>query len=243
LVIKNLSAFYGNIEALRAVDLWVRTGKITTIIGANGAGKTTLLRAISGLIPTRYGEILYFGKDIANLEPYRIVKLGISHVPEGRQVFGTMTVEENLELGAYLRSRRRQAAEIKRDLDFVLEVFPALKDRKSQLAGTLSGGEQQMLAIGRGLMSRPRLLLLDEPSMGLAPLVIKDIFACLKRLHEEGLTILLVEQDAQIALSLSDYAYVMRAGKVRLEGESVELLESDDIRRIYLGDEQTAEGG
>lgn len=243
LVIKNLSAFYGNIEALRAVDLWVRTGKITTIIGANGAGKTTLLRAISGLIPTRYGEILYFGKDIANLEPYRIVKLGISHVPEGRQVFGTMTVEENLELGAYLRSRRRQAAEIKGDLDFVLEVFPALKDRKSQLAGTLSGGEQQMLAIGRGLMSRPRLLLLDEPSMGLAPLVIKDIFACLKRLHEEGLTILLVEQDAQIALSLSDYAYVMRAGKVRLEGESVELLESDDIRRIYLGDEQTAEGG
>jgi branched-chain amino acid transport system ATP-binding protein len=242
LVIKNLSAFYGNIEALRAVDLWVRTGKITTIIGANGAGKTTLLRAVSGLIPTRYGEILYFGKDIANLEPFRIVKLGISHVPEGRQVFSSMSVQENLELGAYLRSRRSQSREIRQDLDFVMEVFPALKDRRGQLAGTLSGGEQQMLAIGRGLMSRPKLLLLDEPSMGLAPLLIKDIFACLKRLHEEGLTILLVEQDSKIALSVSDVGYVMRAGKVRLEGEAADLLRSDEVKRIYLGDEQALEG-
>jgi branched-chain amino acid transport system ATP-binding protein len=242
LVIKNLSAFYGNIEALRAVDLWVRTGKITTIIGANGAGKTTLLRAITGLIPTRYGEILYFGKDITNLEPHNIVKLGISHVPEGRQVFTTMSVEENLELGAYIRNRHKQSREIRKDFIFVYDVFPVLSERKSQYAGTLSGGEQQMLAIGRALMSRPKLLLLDEPSMGLAPLVIKDIFTCLKRLHEEGLTILLVEQDSQIALSVSDFGYVMRAGKMRLEGEAAELLNSDEIRKIYLGDDQIGEG-
>jgi branched-chain amino acid transport system ATP-binding protein len=242
LVIKNLSAFYGNIEALRAVDLWVKTGRITTIIGANGAGKTTLLRVITGLIPTRYGEILYFGKDIANLEPHRIVKMGISHVPEGRQVFSTMSVKENLELGAYSLNRRKQAREIRDDFAFVYEVFPLLGERESQYAGTLSGGEQQMLAIGRALMSRPRLLLLDEPSMGLAPMVIKDIFTCLKRLHEEGLTILLVEQDAQIALSVSEFGYVMRAGKVRLEGEAAELLKSDEIRRIYLGNDQLTDG-
>jgi len=241
--VKNLSAFYGNIEALRAVDLRVRTGKITTIIGANGAGKTTLLRAISGLIPTRYGEIRYFGKDIANSEPHGVVKMGISHVPEGRQVFGSMSVEENLELGAYIRSRRGgKAQEIRKDLGFVYNLFPVLGERRAQYAGTLSGGEQQMLAIGRGLMSSPRLLMLDEPSMGLAPLVIKDIFTCLKKLHEQGLTILLVEQDAQIALSVSDVGYVMRAGKMRLEGEARELLQSDEIQRIYLGDDQVSEG-
>ena len=237
LEVKNLSAFYGNIEALRAIDLWARAGRITTIIGANGAGKTTLLRAVSGLIPTRYGEIRYVGQDITNLEPHKIVKMGISHVPEERQVFGTMSVEENLELGAYLRSRATRQ-EIRADLSFVYDVFPVLGERKSQAAGTLSGGEQQMLAIARALMSKPRLLLLDEPSMGLAPLVIKDIFGCLRRLHEEGLTILRVEQDAQIALSVSDYGYVMRAGKVRLEGEAGELLDSEEIKGIYLGEEQ-----
>jgi len=240
LEIFNLSAFYGNIEALRAVDLWVRAGRITTIIGANGAGKTTLLRAISGLVPTRYGEIRYVGTDIANMEPHRIVRMGISHVPEGRQVFSTMSVEENLMLGAYLRSGQA-SREIKRDLDFVYELFPTLAERRNQAAGTLSGGEQQMLAIGRALMARPRLLLLDEPSMGLAPMVIKDIFSCLKRLHQEGLTILLVEQDAQIALSLSHYAYVMRAGKIRLEGEAAELLKSEEVKRIYLGEDAAAE--
>ncbi len=236
LEIKNLSAFYGNVEALRAVDLWIRAGQITTIIGANGAGKSTLLRAISGLIPTRYGEIRYVGTNIANMEPHRIVRMGISHVPEGRQVFSTMTVEENLMLGAYLRSGRRKRKEVAEDLEFVLDLFPPLRTRLRQLAGTLSGGEQQMLAVGRALMSRPRLLLLDEPSMGLAPLVIKDIFNCLKRLHEQGLTILLVEQDAQIALSVSHYAYVMRAGKIRMEGEAEELLRSEEIRHIYLGE-------
>ena len=242
LEVKNLSAFYGNIEALRAIDLRARAGQITTIIGANGAGKTTLLRAISGLVPTRYGEIRYVGQDITNLEPHVIVKMGISHVPEGRQVFATMEVEENLQLGAYTRSRRGRDREVKEDLAFVYNVFPALEERRGQLAGTLSGGEQQMLAIARALMSRPRLLLLDEPSMGLAPLVIRDIFTCLKRLHEEGLTILLVEQDAKIALSVSDYGYVMRAGKVRLEGEAGELLKSDEIKRIYLGGDQMMEG-
>jgi len=241
LEVKNLSAFYGNIEALRAIDLWARAGKITTIIGANGAGKTTLLRAISGLIPTRYGEIRYVGQDVTNFEPHRIVKMGISHVPEGRQVFSTMSVEENLELGAYSRSRRMRSGEIRGDLDFVYEVFPILGERKKQSAGTLSGGEQQMLAMGRALMAKPRLLLLDEPSMGLAPLVIRDIFTCLKRLHEEGLTILLVEQDAQIALSVSDYGYVMRAGKVRLEGSADELMDSDEIKSIYLGEEPAPE--
>ncbi|MGQ9476472.1 MAG: ABC transporter ATP-binding protein [Actinomycetota bacterium] len=239
LEINNLSAFYGNIEALRAVDLWVRAGRITTIIGANGAGKTTLLRAISGLVPTRYGEIRYVGTDIANLEPHRIVRMGISHVPEGRQVFSTLTVEENLRLGAYIRRGKKRARELAEDLGFVCRLFPSLESRMGQLAGTLSGGEQQMLAIGRALMARPRLLLLDEPSMGLAPMVIRDIFSCLKRLHEEGLTILLVEQDAQIALSISDYAYVMRAGKIRLEGESSELLKSEDVLKLYLGAEET----
>ncbi len=242
LEIKGLSAFYGNIEALRAVDLWARAGRITTIIGANGAGKTTLLRVVSGLIPARYGEVRYVGQDITNLEPHRIVKMGISHVPEGRQVFATMSVEENLMLGAYLRSRRRSGTEIRSDLDMVYEVFPVLKERRGQAAGTLSGGEQQMLAIGRALMSRPRLLLLDEPSMGLAPLVIRDIFACLKRLHEEGLTLLLVEQDAQIALSVSDYGYVMRAGKIRMEGEADELLGREEIKSLYLGEEIAVEG-
>lgn len=240
LEINNLSAFYGNIEALRAVDLWVRAGRITTIIGANGAGKTTLLRAISGLVPTRYGEIRYVGTDIANMEPHRIVRMGISHVPEGRQVFSTLTVEENLRLGAYLRRGKKRARELAEDLEFVCRLFPSLESRMGQLAGTLSGGEQQMLAIGRALMARPRLLLLDEPSMGLAPMVIRDIFSCLKRLHEEGLTILLVEQDAQIALSISDYAYVMRAGKIRLEGEASELLKSEDVLKLYLGAEETA---
>ncbi len=242
LEIKGLSAFYGNIEALRAVDLWVRAGRITTIIGANGAGKTTLLRVISGLIPARYGEIRYVGQEITNLEPHRIVKMGISHVPEGRQVFSTMSVEDNLMLGAYLRSRRRSGGEIRKDLEMVYGVFPVLQERKGQVAGTLSGGEQQMLAIGRALMSRPRLLLLDEPSMGLAPLVIRDIFACLKRLHEEGLTLLLVEQDAQIALSVADYGYVMRAGKIRMEGDARELLGREEIKSLYLGEEAAMEG-
>jgi branched-chain amino acid transport system ATP-binding protein len=236
LKIEKLSAFYGHIEALRAVDLHVRAGKITTLLGANGAGKTTLLRTISGLVPARYGKIYYFGKEITNYRPEKLVKLGIAHVPEGRQIFGSLKVRENLELGAYLRYQRESSTSIKRDLGFVYGLFPVLKEREDQLAGTLSGGEQQMLAIGRALMTKPRLLMLDEPSMGLAPRLIRDIFACLHRLHEEGITILLVEQDVQIALNIADYGYILRTGKLVLEGEAHQLARDETIKEIYLGE-------
>ncbi len=235
LEIRNVSAFYGRVEALRALDLEVMGGSITTIIGANGAGKSTLLRAISGLIPTRYGTISFFGKDITNQQPNQIVGMGISQVPEGRQVFGPLTVLENLKLGAFKRAAKTPAAEMEKDLGQVYDLFPILKDRTSQAAGTLSGGEQQMLAIGRALMAKPRLLLLDEPSMGLAPKVIQEIFAVLADLHEQGLTILLVEQDAKIALKMSDYGYVLKAGKVALQDESEKLLENEQVQKIYLG--------
>jgi branched-chain amino acid transport system ATP-binding protein len=236
LEIQGLSAFYGHIEALRAVDMHVLSGKITTLIGANGAGKSTLLRVISGLIPSRYGKIIYVGKDVTNLSPDRLVKLGICQVPEGRQVFNIMSVRENLEMGAYLRYRRESSSDIRRSLDYVYELFPVLKEREGQEGGTLSGGEQQMLAIGRAIMSKPRLLLLDEPSMGLAPKVIRDIFNCLDQLHQAGLTILLVEQDVQLALRIADYGYVLRAGKLALEGDASDLLANDSIKEIYLGE-------
>jgi len=235
LEIRNLSAFYGRVEALRALDMDVRSGSITTIIGANGAGKSTLLRAISGLIPTRHGIISFFGKDVTNLHASQIVGLGISQAPEGRQVFGPLTVLENLKLGSFKRAGKTPASEIESDLDKVYDLFPILKERTGQAAGTLSGGEQQMLAIGRALMAKPRLLLLDEPSMGLAPKVIQEIFAVLADLHREGLTILLVEQDAKIALKMSDYGYVLKAGKVALQDESCKLLENEQVQRIYLG--------
>jgi branched-chain amino acid transport system ATP-binding protein len=232
--VEKLSTFYGNIQALRDVTLRARRGNITTIIGANGAGKTTLLRTVSGLNRARHGLVIYEDRDITSEPPDRIVRGGISMVPQGRQVFAEMTVAENLELGAYTR-RRGERAEVASDLDMVLELFPVLADRKRQSAGTLSGGEQQMLAVGRALMSRPRLLMLDEPSMGLAPKVIQSIFKTLHSLHEQGLTILLVEQDAKIALETADYGYVMRTGKVALEGPADELLENEEVRRIYLG--------
>ena len=236
LSINQLSAFYGHIEALRSVDIYVETGKITTLVGANGAGKSTLLRVLSGILPARYGKISYMGKDVTNHPPHRLVGLGICHVPEGRQVFGSMTVRENLELGAYVRHRREPRKDLVKDLDYVFELFPALKERERQEAGTLSGGEQQMLAIGRALMARPKLLMLDEPSMGLAPRVIRDIFLCLHQLHQEGITILLVEQDIQLALSIADYAYVLRTGKVMMEGPARELLQDQSIKDLYLGE-------
>ena len=232
--VEKVSTFYGNIQALRDVSIRVRRGSITTIIGANGAGKTTLLRTISGLARARHGLVIYEDRDITNLNPSRIVRKGISQVPQGRQVFPDMTVLENLELGAYIRGLGH-SAEVKQDIQTVFSLFPVLAERRRQMAGTLSGGEQQMLAVGRALMSRPRLLLLDEPSMGLAPRVIQSIFRTLRSLHEQGLTILLVEQDAKIALEASDYGYVMRTGKVALEGEASELLENEEVRRIYLG--------
>jgi len=232
--VDKLSTFYGNIQALRDVTINARRGNITTIIGANGAGKSTLLRTISGLNKARHGLVIYEDRDITNMHANKIVHAGISLVPQGRQVFSDMTVTENLALGAYVR-RRGDRADVKQDLDMVYELFPVLEERKKQSAGTLSGGEQQMLAVGRALMSRPRLLLLDEPSMGLAPKVIQSIFKTLHGLHEQGLTIMLVEQDAKIALETADYGYVMRTGKVALEGPATELLENEEVKNIYLG--------
>lgn len=231
---EKLSTFYGNIQALRDVTIRARRGNITTIIGANGAGKSTLLRTISGLNRARHGLVLYEDRDITNMPASKIVHNGISLVPQGRQVFGDMTVAENLALGAYVR-HHRDRVDVRQDLEMVYDLFGVLAERKKQLAGTLSGGEQQMLAVGRALMSRPRLLLLDEPSMGLAPKVIQSIFRTLHGLHEQGLTILLVEQDAKIALETADYGYVMRTGKVALEGEATELLENEEVKHIYLG--------
>jgi branched-chain amino acid transport system ATP-binding protein len=231
--IDKISTFYGNIQALRDVTIRVRRGSITTIIGANGAGKTTLLKTVSGLARARHGLIIYEDRDVTNFSPSKLVHLGISQVPQGRQVFGDMSVEENLELGAYVR-RFGDKTEVRQDREMIYELFPILDERRGQQAGTLSGGEQQMLAIGRALMSHPKLLLLDEPSMGLAPKVIQSIFRTLFRLHEQGLTILLVEQDAKIALETADYGYVMRTGKVALEGEASRLLENEDVKRIYL---------
>jgi branched-chain amino acid transport system ATP-binding protein len=234
LKVEKLSTFYGNIQALRDVTIRARRGSITTIIGANGAGKTTLLRTISGLNKARHGLVMFEDQNITNIPTNKIVRMGISQVPQGRQVFGDMTVVENLELGRYSR-RFAERAEYRQDLEMVYEIFPVLAERTKQLAGTLSGGEQQMLAVGRALMSHPKLLLLDEPSMGLAPKVIQSIFKTLFKLHEQGLTILLVEQDAKIALESADYGYVMRTGKVALGGKAGELLENEEVKKIYLG--------
>jgi branched-chain amino acid transport system ATP-binding protein len=237
LKIKNINAYYGKVHALKNVSLHLNRGEIVTLIGANGAGKTTLLNTLSAIIPVASGEILLEGKGVAGLPADRIVSLGLSQVPEGRQVFNPLTVEENLELGAYLRYRAGgQKGEITADLERMFQVFPRLKERRRQAAGTLSGGEQQMLAIGRALMARPKLLLLDEPSMGLAPLVVQDIFRVIEQLrNEEGTTILLVEQNARAALKVADRGYVLETGKVILEGIASELLENKDVQRAYLG--------
>jgi branched-chain amino acid transport system ATP-binding protein len=237
LKIKNVNAYYGKVHALKNVSLHLNRGEIVTLIGANGAGKTTLLNTLSALIPAASGEILLEGKGITGLAADRVVSLGLSQVPEGRQVFNPLTVEENLELGAYLRYRAGgQKGEIAADLERMFQMFPRLKERRRQAAGTLSGGEQQMLAIGRALMARPKLLLLDEPSMGLAPLVVQDIFRVIMRLREEeGTTILLVEQNARAALKVADRGYVLETGKVILEGKGAELLENKDVQRAYLG--------
>ena len=237
LKIKNINAYYGKVHALKNVSLHLNRGEIVTLIGANGAGKTTLLNTLSAIIPTASGEMMLEGKNIAGLAADRVVSLGLSQVPEGRQVFNPLTVEENLELGAYLRYRMGgQRQEIAEDLERMFQMFPRLKERRRQAAGTLSGGEQQMLAIGRALMARPKLLLLDEPSMGLAPLVVQDIFKVIRMLREEeGTSILLVEQNARAALKVADRGYVLETGKVILEGKATELLENKDVQRAYLG--------
>jgi len=239
--IKNLQAGYGRLTVLRKVTMHISFGEIVSIIGANGAGKTTLLKAICGLVRTRDGEILFDRRDIRALSTESIVKLGCSLVPEGRQVFAPMTVRENLVLGWYVQYRGRHGDEVKRELDRMFELFPRLKERQKQLAGTLSGGEQQMLAIARALMSKPKLIMMDEPSMGLAPLVVKDIFAIIVRLRDEGNTVLLIEQNAKAALSVADRGYVLETGRIILEGRAEDLLANRDVQRAYLGRDLDAE--
>jgi branched-chain amino acid transport system ATP-binding protein len=237
LKVKNINTYYGQVHALKNVSLHLHQGEIVTLIGANGAGKTTILNSLSAVTPVRTGEILFEGTAIQALPPEKIVELGISQVPEGRQVFKPLTVEDNLELGAYLRYRRREPrVQIRASLDEVYQLFPRLLERRRQLAGTLSGGEQQMLAIGRALMAKPKLLLLDEPSMGLAPLVVQEIFAVIAGLTRDfGTTVLLVEQNAKAALKLADRGYVLETGKVILEESAAELLENREVQRAYLG--------
>ncbi|NPV26793.1 MAG: ABC transporter ATP-binding protein [Firmicutes bacterium] len=230
--VENIHVYYGAIHALKGISLAVPEKAIVTLIGANGAGKSTTLKTISGLLRPRSGRILFENKPIEGLPAPEIVKIGISQVPEGRRVFANMSVYENLELGAYLR---KDKAGILADMEKVFGRFPRLRERRNQLAGTLSGGEQQMLAIGRALMSKPRLMLLDEPSMGLAPLLVKEIFEIIKEINAAGTTILLVEQNAHMALSIAHYAYVLETGKIVLEGNAKELAESEEIKKAYLG--------
>lgn len=232
LKVNKIDVYYGNIQALKEVSLEVSEGEIVTLIGANGAGKSTLLKTLSGLLKPKNGEIQYMGGNIAGKPAQSIVKAGISHVPEGRRVFANMTVEENLELGAYLRKDKK---EIRNDLDKVYEIFPRLLERRKQLSGTLSGGEQQMLAMGRAIMARPKLLLLDEPSMGLAPLMVKTIFTTIEEINRTGTTILLVEQNANMALSIANHAYVIETGRVVVSGTAKELQASEQIKQAYLG--------
>jgi len=237
LAIRNLKSYYGRMQALKGVSLHVEEGEVVSLIGANGAGKTTLLNSIVGLVSSRSGQILFFDTDIIQRNPRQIIRMGVSLVPEGRQLFAPLTVMENLILGAYQRYRKDKKSEIRSDLEKVFVLFPILKERKSQIAGTLSGGEQQMLAIGRSLMARPKLILMDEPSMGLAPLVTTQIFQIISELHKQGTTILLVEQNAEAALRISSRAYVIETGRVVLQGMSQELLHNQEVRRAYLGRE------
>ena len=232
LEIKDINVYYGAIHAIKGISLDVAEGEIVTLIGANGAGKSTTLRTISGLLRPKTGGITFLGRDIAALPAQDIVRAGISQVPEGRRIFANMTVMENLELGAYIRSDK---AGIEEDYEMVFSRFPRLRERKEQPAGTLSGGEQQMLAMGRALMSRPKLLLLDEPSMGLAPLLIREIFHIIVDINRTGTTVLLVEQNANMALSIAHRAYVLETGRITLSGDAKELAQSEDVRRAYLG--------
>lgn len=232
LEVNGINVFYGNIQALKSVSLEVNEGEIVTLIGANGAGKSTLLKTLSGLLKPKQGTIEYLGNSIVGKAAQSIVKAGISQVPEGRRVFANMTVEENLELGAYLRNDR---AEIAKDKERIFRIFPILLERRKQLSGTLSGGEQQMLAMGRAIMARPKLLLLDEPSMGLAPIMVKTIFNTIEEIRKEGTTILLVEQNAHMALSIADRAYVIETGRVVLSGTANELKETEQVKAAYLG--------
>ena len=232
LEVEGLDVYYGAVHALKGVSLRAAPGEIVTLIGANGAGKSTLLRAVSGLVPARAGAIRFEGRELGRMPAHEIVGLGISHAPEGRMVFANLTVADNLELGAY---RRKDRAGIRQDREQVYKLFPRLRERASQASGTLSGGEQQMLAIGRALMSRPRLLLLDEPSLGLAPLLVREIFRTIQEINGRGVTVLLVEQNAHMALSIAGRGYVLETGHVRFEDQASRLLANEDVRRAYLG--------
>ena len=232
LLVEGLDVYYGAVHALKGVSVKVEQGEIVTLIGANGAGKTTLLRTISGLVPSKAGRIVFEGKDISKVPAHEIVALGLSQSPEGRMVFANLSVEDNLELGAY---RRKDRDQIKQDRQEVFQLFPRLLERKKQLSGTLSGGEQQMLAIGRALMSKPRMLLLDEPSLGIAPLLVRDIFKNIVKINRRGVTVLLVEQNAHMALGIAQRGYVLETGKVVLEDEAAKLAANDKVRAAYLG--------
>ena len=224
LEVKNLSVSYGAIEAVKDISFTVNAGEIVSLIGANGAGKTTTLHTITGLVPAKSGSVMYNGVDL--------LKTHMAHIPEGRHVFTRMSVEENLEMGAF---SLKDQSDLKKDLDMVYGLFPRLKERRNQKAGTLSGGEQQMLAMGRALMSHPKTILMDEPSMGLSPKLVKEIFSIIRKLHEQGITILLVEQNAKMALSIADRAYVLETGRITMEGDAKELLNNEQVRKAYLG--------
>jgi branched-chain amino acid transport system ATP-binding protein len=235
LKIEGLNAAYGSIQVLKNISLQVPKGKVVSIIGANGAGKSTLLKSISGLMKISKGSILYKNKDISGMPANRIVGLGISQVPEGRQIFAHLSVLDNIHLGAYLYFKRNNRLEIKERVDRIYEIFPILETRSKQIAGTLSGGEQQMLAIARALMARPELLLLDEPSMGIAPLIVREIFNVIRQLNTSGTTVLLVEQNARIALKVAHYSYVLERGEIVMEGLAEELLDNPRVKEVYLG--------
>lgn len=232
LKMENVNVSYGSIHALHDISLTVNDGEVVSLIGANGAGKTTTLHTITGLKAASSGVIEYDGKDLRKMDPSHIIRVGMAHVPEGRHVFTQMSVQENLEMGSYIMNDKSQ---IRKNMDMVYEYFPRLQERKKQLAGTLSGGEQQMLATGRALMSNPRIVLMDEPSMGLSPLLVKEIFHIIRTLHQNGITVLLVEQNAKMALAVSDRAYVLETGRISMSGKASELLANDNIKKAYLG--------
>lgn len=233
LEVKDLQVYYGVIQALKGISFEVNQGEIIALIGANGAGKTTTLQTITGMIPSKGGSIIYDGQDITRMPGYKLVPMGIAHVPEGRRVFAEMSVLQNLKLGAYTRSNKN---EIEETIKMVYERFPRLEERKNQMAGTLSGGEQQMLAMGRALMSKPRIILMDEPSMGLSPIFVNEIFDIIQKVSAGGTTVLLVEQNAKKALSIADRGYVLETGKIVLEGKASELLNDESVKKAYLGE-------
>ena len=237
LTVENINVYYGVIHALKDISFQVNEGEIVALIGANGAGKTTTLQTVSGMLSAKSGSIRFQDQEISRMPEHKIVKQGISHVPEGRRMFSNLTVLENLKIGAYLRKDTRK---IQEDIEYIYTLFPRLKERSWQLAGTLSGGEQQMLAVGRAMMTRPKLIMMDEPSLGLAPLVVKDIFAIIERLRDSGITILLIEQNANAALRAADYGFVMETGRIILSGSGESLLASESVRSAYLGSRGSA---